>query len=259
MIRTAFPLVALFVLVGLLDLRAETLLEYNDFFDSSIARGLNNGTVRIGHLDLLGWNAIHQRTIPARLADVGVTPDLGGHNRETGLDVFAHDPADTNVAKMGAGGRAGVAKSFEVLTQLGGHDQMTWSGWFNSTDELLGNGAVLLDVPGQIEVSGGSGPFVGGLDIKVWHDVADDPAHITTQPFSFDRPDEDWVFWAVAYDAKAKSGNLKVYRGTTTEPVSLATQVSIADAGAVGVPTDILSIGNAATGPAAYHRAAPPL
>ena len=218
---------------------AESLLEYSHRYIAL----RNTGSLESGHLDLWSWNAIHQRTAPPNQSLVG----------SSGLDVFAADPADTNIVAMGEGGRAGVASSFEVLTGLGGHEQISWSGWFNSEEELLGNGAVLLSIPGQIEVVGGSGPFVGGLDVTLWHNNDAEPVRLSTQPLSFDRPNDDWVHWAVTYDSQIESGNLKLYRGTESEPTSLVSQVSVKDAGVISTPTDVLSIGNSVVGENAYQ------
>ena len=248
---------AVMLLLTALPVNGELLLEYS-FSESNVTTtgrvdrvALNGGSVRFGHLDLLGWDAIHETEL---VAELSASPPGCRFGCLQELDVFGDDRARTNVRIMGEGGRAGVARTYETLTELGEHDQMTWSGWFNSGDELLSNGATLLSIPGQIEIKGGAGPFMGGLDVSLWHAGNASPERLVTQPFSLDRPDSDWVFWSVTYNQTAENGHIQVHRGTADENVSLVSQASFPDAGMIGTPTGPMSVGNVGSGDLAFLR-----
>ena len=200
-------------------------------------------------LDFVAWDVSRDITRSASLTQV-----RGSEPGGSVLNVFREDPAATNIVAMGNEGIGGAAVTRDIFHELGDQSEMTWSGWFRSADdETWSNGASLLSIPGHVEIRGGSGPFVGGMDFQLWQTGLDSPIEVTTLPLSYDRPDADWVFWAVSYDQTVDNGHVKFYRGTQADPVQLITQSTIVSPNTTSAPTSPLSIGNVTTGEQAFQ------
>ena len=213
---------------------AETLYDYSfDMGYSYADRFAVNGGKLSEPLLYYGWNEIHH--IPYTASLIRPFSDA--------LDVMTEDRAQTNLSIMGHGGRGGVAKTRNPPAALGGREELTWLGWFQS-DQIWQNGATMIEVPGLVSISGGSGPSFGGVAVEFFHSGAVQPVSFATQPLSISWNSDEKVMWAVTFDRNVDQGNLKVYRGTENEPMALVDQVSIVDAGNTGVPTNVMSIGN---------------
>ncbi len=138
---------------------------------------------------------------------------------------FAFD--NTNSAVVG-GSRGQHAADFNAIDALA---SFTLSGWFKLPDTatesigrqeaLIENGSVSsLDAPGGYRLRGGPTADAGTLELRVNRDFSIESSAVYTEI-------DEYVYFAVSYDGTSSSNNVKFYKGTTDEGVSLVDTLTL--------------------------------
>ncbi len=174
----------------------------------------------------------------------GGAADLHG-GAGSGVSGSPSDRALDNTASDGIIGasRGQHAADFDPIDALAA---FTLSGWFKlpdtatesigRQDALIENGTIsVLDDPGGYRLRGGAVANSGTLELRVNRDFSIESSAAYTEIGEF-------VYFAVSYDGSGGTGNVKFYKGTTTETVTLVDTLTL-NAGVVLDEAIPLSLG----------------